>query len=818
MFRAVLASAISGDGRAGVELRTFRDLDWGAICRALARRCAGPDATELASELGLLATPELAERRRQEIDQAASAVTRGLAPPLRALDALGEILLRAKKQDLLTPQDLLRVARGARAAEAMARWSRTANGLPLVVEHAIRLADVSEQAREIERCIDPAGEVTDSASPELGPLRRRVNGLRDGIVARLERIVRSPRYEGILQDDYITLREGRYVLPVRAGERGDFPGIVHGQSSSGQTLFIEPRELVEPNNALRMAQLDVDNEVRRILTRLSRLVYERADELEQNHDTLVYLDLTFAAAKLAVDLDASLPTLSVDDQPVLRLSSARHPVLALRELDGELTVVPNTVELGDARGLVISGPNTGGKTVTLKTVGLIALMTRAGLPVPVAPGSCVPWFEAIHTDIGDEQGVERDLSTFSAHVANIAGFWGSSGPGSLVLLDELFAGTDPGQGAALGAALVSALVERGATVIVTTHLERLKTLGMDDGRFAVASVGFDVDALRPTYALRVGLPGSSYAFRIAARLGLSPDVVARAERLAGQAGDADRERIIEALESEHARVRRLADDAEAARAEAKAQERAARDLRARIAAREASEVGTELEELKASVRDLRAEARRRAKELRSIETPDTAEALENLRRAVDEAREAATASEHARRDFAQRVKADADTREHEGEPLRVGSRAWVSTFKRDGEIVEIDVGAGRAVVQIGPIRTNVATSDLAPPRDAGPRPESEAAGQRTRVDVARLESNTLDVRGERVDDAIERLDAMLDRASRAAGAGLFVIHGHGTGALKRAVRAHLGSTPYRLTWRAGESGEGGDGVTVVAFE
>lgn len=811
-FHAVLASSRSGDGRRGFSDKAFDDLDWPIFCRALSERCLGRDAEELALDLGLLPTPEIGQRRRMEIDEATAAVARDVMPPLRGFDALGDALLRARKSDVLPPDDLLRVGRSARAALRVGAWSKNGPGVDLVREHGARLADVREVAEEVDRCIDATGNVADSASPELGQLRRRVSRLREGILARLDRIVKSPRYDGILQDDYVTIRDERYVLPVRSGEKGDFPGIVHGQSGSGQTLFIEPQELIASNNELRMAQLDVENEVRRILTRLTDLVRRRADHLEANQDILVYLDLTFAAGRLCDELGCVLPEMVAGDARRFDLRGAGHPVLLLRELAGELRVVRNDIRLDGQSALVVSGPNTGGKTVTLKTVGLCALMTRAGFTIPVGPGSSVPWFDIVFSDIGDEQGVDRDLSTFSGHVANIAGFLDDCRPGALVLLDELFAGTDPEQGAALGRALLEELARRGATVVVTTHLEALKTMGMEDDRFAVASVAFDVEKLRPTYRLRSGVPGSSYALRIASRLGLDESVIRAAELgLEGGAG-VDRERIIERLEAEHARLARLADEAEAAAAAARAEEQAAREKRKKLAERAEQALDADTRALRDEVRGLRKLARTWSKRLRNLETPESRADAEALRKAVEEARGVANRADGVGRDTPGAM--DPRTPDERPTALAVGDSVWVTTFKRNGEVLELDEGAGRAVVRIGPLKTNVGVGDLrVATSDAG----VEVMEPTVRVDVSRTDDNTVDLRGERVDEALERLEAFLDRAARNGGRALFVVHGHGTGALKRAVRRELDAAPYALTWRPGGNGEGGDGVTVVEF-
>ena len=815
-FAAVLSSGRSGDGQRGMPDKTFVDLDWHRICGALAERCIGLDAAELAGELGLLPDAATAARRRAEVHEASAAARRGVVPPLRGLDGVTLALTRARKADVVPGEDLLRISKSAAAAERVSSYFASGHGLPLLTEHARSLADVSEVSGELARCLDPTGALLDSASPDLGSLRRRVTRLRESILGRLDRIVKSPKFEGILQDDYVTIRDERYVLPVRAGEKGDFPGIVHGQSGTGHTLFIEPRELIEANNELRIAQLDVENEERRIYRQLTSLVRRRVDDLERNHDILVYLDLTFAAARLGVDLEMTCPDLDTSPSPSFDLRDARHPVLALRELAGELEVVPNDIALS-GHALVVSGPNTGGKTVTLKTVGLVALMTRAGLTVPVESSSRVPYVEQVFTDIGDEQGVDKDLSTFSGHVANISGFQPKCAASTLVLLDELFAGTDPEQGAALGRALLDQLTGQGAVVIVTTHLEGLKTLGVEDDRYQAASVAFDLEGLRPTYRLREGIPGSSYALRIAARLGLEPAIIDRARDLLSSGPGVEREEVIERLEREYTALSAAREEVEATRDEVRNERERLREKKEKLAKHAKSELDKETRRLREEVRQMKSQVTRWSKALRKVRLPESKEELDELRGTLESARSTAQDAEA----LARKARPAADADDGGARPivdpnsLSTGDTVWVTTFRRSGQIVEMD--SGRATVQLGPLRTTVSFGDLR----QGVVAEVEHAEETrpnvgVRVDVERNDDNSVDLRGARVDEALDQLDAYLDRAARSGGV-LYVVHGHGTGALKRAVRSHLGGVPYKIDWRAGGSGEGGDGVTVVTL-
>lgn len=813
-FAAVLGSAMSGGD--ALSPKTRNDLDWDRILGELADRCRGEDARELALDLGILPNAALARRRAAEVREAMALLAQGEEPPLRGLYSVNRQVAMARKDLVLNGEELLHVGRTAEATGRLISFARaTKNTAPLSAEHAARMQDVKEVARELLRCIDPHGALVDEASPELGKLRQRVRRLREDIQSRLDRILKSPRYEGILQDQFVTIRDERYVVPVRAGERGDFPGIVHGHSRSGETLFIEPRELVEANNQFRIAQVDVAAEERRVFQRLTRLVARFADELELNQDILTYLDLTNAAARFGRELDMRPVTLTApSDAHAVDVRNARHPVLAIRELAGELKVVANDIRVdGAAHVLVISGPNTGGKTVTLKTLGLFALMVRTGLPLPVAEGGRFPVFDSIYTDIGDEQTVERDLSTFSGHVANIASFYDAVNANSLVLLDELFAGTDPEQGAALGRALLTELAERGASVVVTTHLESLKTLGYEDERFVAASVAFDVESLAPTYRLRIGVPGSSYALRIAARLGLSADVVESAETFLGGGASLDRERLIEQLEREHAAIAEERASLEQARTEMEASAAKLEAKRQKLIQRDQKMVDKEAGKLKAEVQRLRGELKRVSKVVRDLENAGATQDRKEAQQDLEKARRLMRAAD----ELAGRARRTEDAPNHydplPADRMKVGVRVYVPSFKKSGEIV--DIVRDRAVVQLGPMRANFALGDL---RVSPEAPALAAQEERpVRVDIERKAVNQLDLRGERVDDGIERLDAYIDQALRSRADTLVVVHGHGTGALKRAVRQHLEASAHVFDWRAGERGEGGDGVTVATL-
>ena len=822
-FHAVLSSArSSGGGSAEVGLNTLHELGWQRICDELSVRCVTDDGRELSAALGILPFGPIPVRRRDEVRELSRWLDAEEPLPLRGTHAVTAALGRARKEAVLKGSELFAIAGSIHAAERTATFFRThRSSLPRLAEHASRLTSARPLANEIQRCIESTGEVADDASPELARLRRRISSLRDQIQSRLERILRSPRYEGILQDEYVTIRDERYVVPVRAGERGDFPGIVHGSSSSGATLFIEPDELVALNNEFRVAQLETAAEVNRILSALSRKVGVVAPELEDNQDILTYLDITQAAAKLAHDVRLEYPELVDATQGAMRLVDTRHPILAMRAHAGELTLVSNDVRLPDsATCLVISGPNTGGKTVTLKTVGLFALMCRAGLPVPAGADSRMPLFRNIFSDIGDEQNVERDLSTFSAHVRNIARFLPHCGRDTLVLLDELFAGTDPEQGAALGRALLVELVGRGAWSVVTTHLESLKTLAFEDPRFACASVGFDVDRLEPTYALRMGVPGASHALRIAARLGLSPLVVESAQHFLGQDRSEDRERMLEQMEREMAAIAEERRELRTLRAQAAAAAKEAEQRRGQARSRMDEELRAEQRELRDELDRLRRAIRDEMSKLRTAGASEP-EAIQSARRSSQQIEKAEREAAQQVRTVIQRsVDTAVDGQGHRALPetIQAGDPVYVVPFRKNGVVTQTPGKGDRVSVQVGPIRATFTRDDL---RSVNPGPTDTAPTQEvrfTRMPDVGDAASTLDVRGTLVDDAIEQVHTFLDRAGRARLYQVTIIHGHGTGALKRAIRGFLGTAKADWYYRPGERTEGGDGVTMVYLE
>ena len=721
----------------------------------------------------------------------------------------------AQRGAVLLPPDLLDVHDTLAAACNLHRTLIRLKGqFPNLAQLAGRIQLCPGITEEINRCLDERGNVRDNASPELARIRREVRIAHDRIQDKLQNILHSPHNAPFLQEPLITQREGRYVIPLKADFKGRIRGVVHDVSASGATIFIEPLSIVELNNAWRELQLAETQEVNRILAHLSGLIAERAAEIEQTVEALAELDLAFAKAKYADAINATAPLLAPPGAPpsfppiggdgkgghTIRFIGARHPLL-----DPQM-VVPIDVVLDDeTHVLVITGPNTGGKTVSLKTVGLLTLMAQAGLHLPVEPcdgngrRSAFSPFEAVYADIGDEQSIEQNLSTFSSHLTNILSFLDQADERSLVLLDELGAGTDPAEGAALARSLLDHFRCRGATTFVATHYPELKGYAQLTPGVRNACVEFDPETLSPTYKLTIGLPGRSNAFAIAQRLGLPRDIVEVARRMVSP-DDLRTEDMLADIHRLRIQTVQARDAANEARAEAA---KLTRDLRERLEAigQERQEILEQAwEEAAVELETLRAEVRALRRRLEAAAAPLEAVA------AVEEAVETLEAQRPEPETLAPLPFPDVS--QH---PIRPGDTVWVRPLNTKGRVLEI--GSEKAEVQVGPARTRVSLTAL---ELLAATPELETTGVRDRrVLAAPSPGDQIDVRGYTVEDALEQVDRHLDAASRVGLPWVRIIHGKGTGALRRAVRNFLAEHPLVSTYEAGGAREGGEGVTVA---
>jgi DNA mismatch repair protein MutS2 len=784
-----------------VNEKALRELGWPRLCAELASRARTPMGRERCLALLPLDDAAVAQRRLQLVEE--SRILRQHERELPLSDAVDvrPALGRAAREGTLEPLDLLQVARLIRVSDGARRFCFSqADRAPLHFELAQTLSELAPLAQELERAFDPAGKLVDTASALLAELREKARGLHRSIKARIEEMLRDEKIVAMLRDTYYSVRGDRYVLPVRAEHKAHLPGTVHNASNSGQTLFVEPQVLVELGNELTIAEAGALEEEQRILAELSGAVGRRAPDLSRDVETLAVLDEAAAGGRLADALDAGAPSLGGDR---FELRKARHPLLVLQRTSGG--VIANDIALpAPAQALVVSGPNAGGKTVTITSVGLAALMARAGLPIAAEAGSRMPLYRTVHTAIGDEGDLSRDLSTFTAHLSALRGILEAAGPGTLVLIDEIAADTDPREGAAIAIAALEKLVGAGAQVLITTHLEELKALALADERFAPASVGFDVEHLAPTYVLRLGEVGASSAIDIARRVGLPEDVCERARQILGS-GASVVSQAVALLEKERAES-----------------EKARREL---VTARE------ELERERALVHRDRERLRELERETRTGARAELIEDLKRRRAQVSElvaqlqAAPAMAQAVEAQR-AVERAIAEEDREEAPAETVAqiIEPGMTVRHLRLGTEGVVLDVSGDHATVQLGALKSKVELADLAPSRRPAPaagfrktRQQKLERAEQARAAPVEASVPRVDVRGLRVDEALRTLDSELDRHLRAGQETLQVLHGHGSGALKAAVREHLSRSPYVARSRPGESHEGGDGITVVSL-
>jgi len=704
------------------------------------------------------------------------------------------LVLRAAAGAVLAPRELLTVQDTVVAFRRIGAVLRGKESeFPVLVALAGSLPAPAELDREIGRAITPEGAVADGASPALAGLRQKIGTLTRALNRRLEDMVRSPQLRTYLQEPIITVRGDRYVLPVKVECRANVPGLVHDQSASGATLYIEPMAVVDMNNGLRRLQTAEQQEIERILARLSALVDSFGPELDAGVAVAGRLDFILAKARLSAQMDGVAP--EVSEEPLLNLKKARHPLLA--------AAIPVDLQLGQGyHTLIITGPNTGGKTVSLKTAGLLVLLHQAGLHLPVAPGSRLGVFNRVFADIGDEQSIEESLSSFSSHLKNIMAIMAGADDCSLVLLDEVGGGTDPVEGSALAMAILEELGRRQVRTVATTHYSQLKNYAVERPGVAVAGMAFDRETFSPTYRLVTGRPGRSYALEMARKIGLAPALVERAKEFL-PAGQKEAGELLERLEEDLEKARRAREDAEERLAAAARDAGLYQGLVAEVKAKKKEVLDRAREDAQAMVREARRETRALLEELRS-----------GLK--VERAREREEALAEARRALAvvdRKTAALRDEEERPGNPVSDPAPGQEVFLPRWGQrAVILDVVDDTTVrVQVGTVKLNVARSEL---QSAGPAPREpvrEPAALPGQADVL----VHLDMRGMRAADALAEMEKYLDDALLAGLPRVYLIHGKGTGALRTAVQQELRGHPAVRQFRLGEAGEGGNGVTVV---
>ncbi len=787
--------------------KTRHDLEWDRVLSALGDRCATAMGRAAALALPFAGTRRETLALLAQAREACALHGQGEPLPSAELPDVTETLGRLRVGGVLAPGELRAMAQVLGAARALRRFlgARRA-AAPALHDACATDPTLDAVADEVASCFEADGSLADRASPRLRELRSEYHASRERMIRRLEELM--SKYAAILQDRFVTEREGRWVVPVRSDAHERFPGIVHATSASGSTLFVEPRAVIPMGNRLKVLEADVHREEIAVYTRLSSLLGDSLPSIEAAVHAVARADVRAATAKLAAELALVFP--NVATAPLVSLRDARHVLLAL---DG-VAVVPSDLALASGKAIVVSGPNAGGKTVALKSMGLAALMLRAGLPVACAEGSALGLFEVVLTDVGDDQSLHANLSTFSAHVKNLAAILDETRPGALVLLDELATGTDPREGEALAAGVLDSLCARGGAVAATTHYEGLKALALADDRFRNASVGFDLGTMTPTFRLALDVPGRSSALAVARRFGMPPTVIERAERFLTRE-DLSFENVVTKLNEERAAL-----DLARSAADARAQEADAARVRYETALAEALDrdkraASREAEALLAGVRRAREELRAAQAKLRSkkLDENDLREASRSLDRVASE-----VSIEGQLDALLVPDREGARDRVRVAE-LRKGSRVWVPRLRAEAEVLEV-TGANVRVAA-GPLKLTVSIDELraTAPAAEPPKPLPKRAAPPARPEspevAIQTSDNCCDLRGLRADDALSLATTFLDRSLNEGRRVAFLVHGHGTGALRDAIRKELRESRYVSHFRGGSSGEGGDGVTVV---
>ncbi|MEI7026038.1 endonuclease MutS2 [Paenibacillus sp. y28] len=784
--------------------KIVKTLEFDKILHKLANHAATSLGKEWVEQLRPSSELEDVKTRLLLTDEAAAVDRLKGGAPFGGIRNIRSSLHRSRIGSILSASELLDIATTIYGGRRLARFLEGVNDqreIKALLKLSGELGDVKAVEDRIKSCISEDADVLDSASSELARIRQELRGSESRIRERLDQMIRNTSIQKMLQDNLVTLRGDRFVIPVKQEYRSQFGGIVHDQSASGATLFIEPEAVVQMNNKLRELRMKEEKEIDKILQMLSSTVAESADIMLANVEVLAELDFTFAKAGLARELKGTLPLMN--DRGFLKIKKGRHPLISAEH------VVPLDVELGNQfTSIIVTGPNTGGKTVSIKTIGLLSLMAMSGLFVPAEDGSQLCVFDAIYADIGDEQSIEQSLSTFSSHLTNIISILKGMTPKSLVLLDELGAGTDPAEGSALAIALLEYIHRMGCRIVATTHYSELKAYAFERKGVINASMEFDIQTIRPTYRLLVGVPGRSNAFAIAERLGLPRSII---EHARGHVGE------------DEARVETMIASLEANRASAEA-ERA----HAEVARRETEQLRKQLEEQKQRFEEQRdkllEKAENEAREAVARARREAETVLADLRRMALEA--AGSVKEHrlieARRrldeaepELRQKKAARPAARGGKAAVLAVGDEVRVLSLGQKGHIVDF-AGEKEAVVQLGIMKMKVQRDDLerlgAAPDPVKQAQQLKASVKRTRDENVRME---LDLRGSNVEEGISEVDRFLDEAFLANLGQVYIIHGKGTGVLRTGITEYLRRHKLVKSYRLGNYGEGGNGVTVV---
>lgn len=787
-------------------------LEFDKVLERLAEYTCCDDSREAALALRPVHRLDEAQALMNQTHDAHMLLARFGGPSFGGMKNVNNALHRADAGSTLSMRELLDIAETLRVIRSLVQWRSTNAGVESCLDVFFGALTPNKYLEDaINTAIISDEEMSDNASPELASIRRKIRSQESKVREQLDKMTRSSKYKDILQESIVTMRNGRYVLPVKNEHRGAVPGLVHDTSSSGATVFIEPIAVVEANNEIKVLLSKERDEIERILSALSVEAGSFASTIKSSFECAVELNVIFSKAQLAYSMNAAAP--SLNDEGRIELKNARHPLLDKKK------AVPINIRLGkDFDTLVITGPNTGGKTVSIKTVGLLTIMACCGLMIPVSELSEISVFDKILADIGDEQSIEQSLSTFSAHMVNIIDILSVTDEHSLVLIDELGAGTDPVEGAALAMAILESLALKGAKIAATTHYAELKAYALQTPRVENGCCEFDVATLRPTYRLLIGMPGRSNAFAISERLGMDKNIVDRAAELVS-AENSQFEDVIESLEKSRK-------DLESEKQEAYEQTRLAEKIR-----REAEEKKEKVEQLRQKeIDDAKTQATRIVEQAKREAYALLAE-IDKLKKEKDKAKDMAELARRARATVKKGVDAmheaadPIESFDDDGEyvlprPLQVGDNVLIVGLNKQAIVLSIEKGnnvqvmAGTAKMRVKTDNLRLLTEKQKQPASNAPRKKGDSLEGR-----GTLAADTrLDLRGMMVDDALIEIDRFIDSGLRTGLSEFTIIHGKGTGALRAAAHNYLRHCKFVKSFRLGVYGEGETGVTIVILK
>lgn len=790
--------------------KALETLEYRKIIAQLKREMGSAASAKLADELTPLTSEKIIKEELRSTTEAVDLIVRKGPLPTGGLYDIREALLLAKKGGSLTMRQLLEVQNVLGISSEVVAFMHD-DALPelkYIGEMVDLIVEFTALEKEISRCILTEDEMADNASPKLKDIRRSIHQQNQAIKNKLSRIITSSSNKTYLQDAIVTMRDGRYVIPVKQEYRSFFPGMVHDQSKGGATLFIEPQGVVELNNKLRELEVEEQLEIARILAELSSRVAEHYREIRSNLELLIKLDFIMAKGKLSCKMHASEPKIDRDGE--LRLISARHPLIEYKK------AVPVDIRIGgDYRTLIITGPNTGGKTVSLKTAGLLVMMAQSGLHIPASHASTLPIFGEVFADIGDEQSIEQSLSTFSSHMKNIVSIIDKASYDSLVLVDELGAGTDPTEGAALAIAILERFYDSGALTMATTHYNELKKYALATSGVENAAMEFDVETLTPTYRLLIGVPGKSNAFEISKKLGLSESVIERASEHIKH-GDMEFENVISSIEDDKRKAAADRLDAESMRAEIEERlkkleekEKAISEKRADIIAEAKREARELLRETKSAVKDVQKDLRRLQKS--GAHTNLNTGALEKSRRKINEAEDLVS----------EKVIKQVNSEPVSADTLKIGDRVKLLTIGQNGTILSLPDEKGNLMINIGALKVKARLQDLMlinEGKDRKPQAKSSSKYGSLLRSKSSSVSASINVMGKNLEDALADVEKYLDDVYMAGLDMVSIIHGRGGGILKDGIRQMLKRKKYVDSYGAASYNDGGEGVTIVRMK